>query len=264
MPSKQQTLPEADHSGHRERLRERFRLDGLQGFAPHEALELLLTYAIPRINVNPLAHRLIDHFGSLPAVLEASPQELCQVPGVGERTAAMLALMLPLLRMYEQEKLTPKRQLATYAALVAYCRSLFLGMGDEQFYVLCFDARLRLLGAELIASGMPAAVEASPRAVLRQALRHNAVGAVITHNHPSGSPLPSQEDLDVTREIQRLLAGAEVRLYDHVIIGGQEHFSFQREGLLEVPESMIAFPQTSAAYQAAERPERVLPPKRPK
>ena len=71
MPSKKQEIPEADHAGHRERLRERFRLDGLQGFAPHEALELLLTYAIPRINVNPLAHRLIDHFGGLPGVLEA-------------------------------------------------------------------------------------------------------------------------------------------------------------------------------------------------
>ena len=107
MPSKKQEIPEADHAGHRERLRERFRLDGLQGFAPHEALELLLTYAIPRINVNPLAHRLIDHFGGLPGVLEATPQELCQVNGVGERTAAMLALMLPMMRMYEQESSRP-------------------------------------------------------------------------------------------------------------------------------------------------------------
>ncbi len=261
MPSKKQEIPEADHAGHRERLRERFRLDGLQGFAPHEALELLLTYAIPRINVNPLAHRLIDHFGGLPGVLEATPQELCQVNGVGERTAAMLALMLPMMRMYEQEKLTPKRQLATYADLVAYCRSLFLGMNDEQFYVLCFDARLRLLSAELIATGMPTAVEASPRAVLRQVLRHNAVGAVISHNHPSGSPLPSQEDMDVTAEIKRLLDGAEVRLYDHVIVGGQEHFSFQREGLLETGGGLIAFPQRESTPLAADRPQRVLSPK---
>ncbi len=248
-----------EHVGHRERLRERFRKDGLDGFVPHEALELLLTYAIPRIDVNPLAHRLITHFGSLPAVLEATHEELRQVNGVGERTAAMLSLMLPLLRMYEQEKLTPKRRLTTYADLVAYCRSLFLGVNDEHFYVLCFDARLHLLAEEQIAVGMPVAVEASPRAVLRATMRHNAVGAVISHNHPSGSPQPSQEDLDVTAEIYRLLNGAEVRLYDHVIISGEQHFSFQQEGLMEEGGSISAFPRETTVSLAADHPQRVLP-----
>lgn len=210
----------SEHAGHRNRLRSRYQREGLGGFAPHEVLELLLTYAIPRVDTNPLAHDLIKRFGSLHGVLEAAPVDLCQVPGIGETAATLISMLLPVFRMYEQEKLLPRRRLSTYAELAAYCRTLFLGENCEKFYLLCLDAKLNLIAVSLIASGTPSQVQVMPRLILQTLLRHNAVAAVLTHNHPSGSPEPSNADAEMTLEIQSILNGVGIRLVDHVIISG--------------------------------------------
>lgn len=246
-----------EHDGHRERLRARYEQEGLSGFAPHEVLELLLTYAIPRVNTNPQAHRLIERFGSLHGVLEASQTELEQVEGIGPRASTLITMMVPLLRAYEQEKLLPRRKLATFADLAAFCHTLYLGVNNEQFYVLCFDAKLQLLATSLIASGSPAEVNVMPRLVVQELMRHNAVGAVISHNHPSGSPLPSAEDLAMTREISSILESVGIRLYDHVLIAGSREYSFFAHGLLNGTPSVTPFPEETA--QAADRPQRTLP-----
>lgn len=246
----------ADHSGHRTRLRERFAREGLDHFAPHEALELLLTFAIPRINVNPLAHRLIQRFGSLSAVMEASAEELRQVPGVGEQTATLISALVPLLRLYQREKLAPRQKIGTYEELAAYCRTLFLGVNHERFYLLCFNARLQLLSASLIAEGTPTEVGVLPRLVLQELIRRNAAGAVLTHNHPSGSPFPSGEDVAVTRELLALLEGAGIRLYDHVIVAGQQDYSFFAHHFF-TDDQAAPFQQEPLA---ADRPQRTLKP----
>ena len=242
----------SEHAGHRERLRARFRTEGLAGFAPHEALELLLTFALPRQDTNPLAHALIRQFGSLTAVLEATPEELERTPGVGAYAATLIHLMLPLFRMYEQEKLLPKQQLNTYADLAAYCRSLYLGVTHEQFYLLCFDAQLKLLAACRLSDGTPGQVAVETRTVVRELLRRDALGAVISHNHPSGTPTPSQEDIDLTLEIQRALQGLGIRLYDHVLIAGSRDYSFAAHHLLD--GGPVAFPVAAPAPMAADRP----------
>ena len=241
-----------DHTGHRERLRLRYQREGLDGFAPHEVLELLLTYAIPRIDTNPLAHELIDRFGSLSAVMEASPAELEQVPGIGKQASTLLTMLVPVLRMYEQEKLLPRHQLTTYPDLAAYCRTLFLGSGVEQFYVLCLDAKLSLIAARCLSRGTPAEVSVQPRAVVQELIRHNAVGAVLSHNHPSGSPLPSQADINITREIQKILDSVGIRLYDHVIIAGSKNYSFYSHRMLDGQEA--AAPQPTAELPLAAAP----------
>ena len=210
----------SEHAGHRDRLRKRYEKEGLGGFAPHEVLELLLTYAIPRIDTNPIAHALIRKFGSLHRVLEATPAELQQVEGIGPRAAVLITMLLPVFRMYEQEKLLPQHRLGTYTGLAAYCRTLFLGVSCEQFYVLCFDAKLQLTASVLISSGTPTEVSASPRLIMQELLRHNAACAVLTHNHPSGSPEPSNEDIDLTLELQGILNSVGIRLIDHIIIAG--------------------------------------------
>lgn len=222
-----------EHTGHRERLRSRYHREGLEGFAPHEVLELLLTYAIPRIDTNPLAHALVDRFGSLSAVMEASPAELEQVPGIGKQASTLLNLLLPLFRMYAQEKLLPRRQLDTYANLSAYCHTLYLGANVEMFHVLSLDARLNLLAAHCLSQGTPSEVSIQPRAVLQELMCRNAVAAVICHNHPSGSPEPSQADIDITGEILRILDSVGIRLVDHVIVGGNKDYSFFSNGLLD-------------------------------
>lgn len=223
----------SEHAGHRKRLRARFQREGLNGFAPHEVLELLLTYALPRIDTNPLAHELIKRFGTLSGVLEATPQELEQVPGIGQQASTLLAMLVPLLRMYEQEKLLPRRRLTTYADLRAYCRTLYLGASCEQFYLLCLDARLNLISVRLLFQGTPNQVRVEPRLVAQELLRCGAVGAVISHNHPSGSALPSREDIEITLAIRDTLEKMDIRLYDHVLIAGNQDYSFFTHHLLD-------------------------------
>ena len=245
-----------DHDGHRKRLRARYQREGLAGFAPHEVLELLLTFALPRIDTNGLAHRLVDHFGSLHGVMEASREELEQVDGIGENASTLVSMLLPLMRMYEQEKLLPRRKLSTHADLSAYCRTLYLGVGVEQFYLLCFDARLQLLATRLISDGSPVQVGITPRQIMQELLRCNAVGAVISHNHPSGSAVPSAEDVEVTREIESLLSSVGIRLYDHVLVAGSQTYSFFAHGWMKDARESTPFPQEAIA---ADRPQRTLP-----
>ena len=249
-----------EHAGHRERLRRRFELEGLGGFAPHEALELLLTYAIPRIDTNGLAHALIRRFGSLSAVLEASKEDLTQVEGIGPRAADLLTLMVPLLRMYEQEKLRPLPNLGTYGRLTDYCRTLFLGVGVEQFYVLCLDAKLNLLSAARLSQGTPSEVSVQPRMVVQELIRRNAMGAVLCHNHPSGCVTPSSEDVRITREIQHILESMGMRLYDHIVISGRKDYSFSVHHLLDGGAAFL--PEREADALAADRPLRTLPPRK--
>ena len=138
----------SEHHGHRERLRQRFERDsGMDSFAPHEALELLLTYAIPRKDTNPIAHRLIDHFGSLHAVLEAPADELTAVPEIGQRAAQLIHMLLPLFRLYENDRLRQRQTLDSYRLVRDYCSSLYHGVTVEKFYLLSLDNRLKLLDA---------------------------------------------------------------------------------------------------------------------
>lgn len=253
--------PSSTHDGHRERLRQRYAANKLDDFAPHEVLELLLTYAIPRVDVNPISHALIRRFGSLSSVLEASPEELQQVEGVGARAAALISMMVPLFQQYERSKLTPKCRLDRYDQVMDYCRTLFMGAMDEEFYVITLDAKLNVIAAEKVSRGTPTQVAIAPRVVVREALRRNAVGVVIAHNHPSGAAYPSQEDLDVTRDIQAALDSVEIRLYDHVIIAQNERYSFQRHGVLLEEDTALA-PDEPAQALAADRPQRRLPPRK--
>lgn len=245
------------HDGHRERMRERFFAQGLEGFAPHEALELLLTYAIPRVNTNPIAHDLINHFGSFHRVLEAHPKELMQVKGIGPQAAVFLSMLLPVFKLYQQDMFRPGVKLDIYQQLTAYCSSLFLGATEEQLYVLCFDAQLKLLAAELITRGTPDEILLVPRQVVQALLRHHAVGAVLTHNHPGGSLFPSQEDVNITIRIRDVLEGMGIRLYDHVLIAGEENFSFHRNGYLD--EDRLFMQPAEETDMVAEKPLRKLP-----
>lgn len=221
-----------DHAGHRERLRQRYKKEGLNGFSSHEVLELLLTYAIPRVNTNGPAHLLIERFGSFRAVLEASPEELQQVPGIGPQAAVFLSMLMPVLRRYEQEKTAARARLDVYDALADYCRSLFRGVNDEHCYLLCLDAKMTLTACVCLSRGTPAEVNIHPRMVVSEIVRHNATGVVLCHNHPAGSPEPSQADVDVTAEISKVLSSICVRLYDHVIISGNLDYSFRCHHLL--------------------------------
>ncbi len=220
------------HSGHRARLRKRFLETGLDGFAPHETLELLLTFVIPRRDTNPIAHALLGHFGSLHSVLEASCDDLCQVDGIGESAAVLLKMVLPMARRYQKSKQGEAARLNNPAACKAYARALLMGERCEHFEVIAMDARGRVLGRERVASGDESEAVVSPRKVIGALLRLGAAQAVVAHNHPEGGTEASAGDIALTKQLHCAMAGVNIVLYDHIIIAGAEAASFRECGLI--------------------------------
>ncbi len=213
------------HEGHRQRLRERFRREGLEHFAPHEVLELLLFYTRARGNVNPLAHRLLEVFGSLKGVLEAPVEQLMAVEGVGEETASLLAMTVPLFRRYEMCLCQETQKLKHFRDVESYCRALLTGLRKERFYIICINSQMKVLGQRIIAEGDLSEVLAYPRLVVETALNQNAYGVILCHNHPGGEAVPSIGDVDVTISLEALLAKLGVCLLDHVIVADGKTYS---------------------------------------
>ena len=221
-----------EHAGHRQRMRERFIRQGLEGFAPHEILELLLFYAIPRQNTNPLAHRLIDHFGSLHGVLEAPVEELMKVEGVGESAAVLLSLFFHTARQLEFSREKALELISNRMEAEAHCRRLLNGLKQEHLYAVCLNGQMGVISDVLIAKGTISEVPAYPRLVVEAALRHNAHAVVMCHNHPGGQLVPSQVDVESTYAISHLLAGIGITLADHIIVSNGQTLSMNSEGYL--------------------------------
>lgn len=213
------------HEGHRQRLRERFRREGLDNFQPHEVLELLLFYARARGDVNPLAHALLDTFGSLRGVLEAPVEQLMAVPGVGGETATLIAAMVPMFRRYELCICEERERLRNCAEVKEYCRALLTGLRKERFYVLSVSTQMRVIGQRMVAEGSLSEVPAYPRQVVETALNHNAYGVILCHNHPGGDVRPSKGDIDVTCNLEMVLSRLGIALIDHIIISDGQVYS---------------------------------------
>ena len=220
------------HEGHRQRLRERFAQEGLDGFAAHEILELLLCYAIPQRNVNPLAHELLAHFGSLHGVFEATPEQLQEVGGIGPYASALLRLMIPLGRRIESSRMDQKPRLQNRREAQAYCVNLLSGLRHEHFYLLALDAKMQLLGAAAIGKGSLSEVPAYPRLAVEAAIQYNAHSVIFCHNHPGGSIEPSDADLQATFRLAEVLSGIDVLVLDHMIVAGNQAGSMVQMGYL--------------------------------
>lgn len=221
-----------EHAGHRQRMRERFQAHGLNGFADHEVLELMLFYAIPQRNVNPLAHKLINHFGTLHGVLEAPVADLVKVEGVGEYAATLLSLFSHAARRLEQSRENSGEPILNHRMAEKHALRLLRGLRLEHFYVVCLNGEMRLLADELISRGSIDEVAAYPRLVAEAVLRHNAHSVVLCHNHPGGSPIPSMQDVEVTRELGVMLSKIGVAMADHIIVAGNETLSMASCGLI--------------------------------
>ena len=195
------------HTGHRARLKEEFLARGLEGWSDHKVLELLLCYAIPQGDVNPIAHRLIDTFGDLAGVMDADPNALEQVLGVGAHTALLLKLIPQVCGRYLAETGGVLEHESAERAS-DYARQFypyFTGAVREKFCLLSLDSRYKVLGVDLLGEGELAEVSVNRRRVLEVALAHNARGVVLAHNHVGAYANPSLQDLDTTEDLRKLL-----------------------------------------------------------
>ena len=222
----------AVHDGHRARRKAQFRAHGLDAFADHEALELLLYYAIPRVDTNPVAHRLMERFGSLDGVLAATAEELEQVEGVGEHAATLLSLIVPLVRRAHTTSDRRVTVLGSTAQTGAFFCDCFFGVRGEHLYEACLDAKGKLLQCCKVADGSVDTVNLNLRAIVENALKCSASAVVLSHNHPSGVALPSPDDNATTLMVYDALRTVGVELVDHIIVADNDFVSLRENGLL--------------------------------
>lgn len=217
------------HSGHRDRMRDKFLQQGLEGFQEHEMLELTLFYALPRVNTNEVAHRLLQRFGSLADVLNADYHALRDVKGMGESSAMLLTLIAQLSRQY---RLSARKDLTlnTFDATCAYFKDIYLGEPEEQLRLACLDDRLRLMSCGVVSEGAPSSVPVHMRRLVEYALQQKSELVVLAHNHPNGTAMPSPEDIAATQKIFNVLKSVGIRLVDHIIVAGEQAVSLKEYG----------------------------------
>ncbi len=222
-----------DHKGHRERLKNRFRKTGLNGFEPHNVLELILFYSIPRRDTNLIAHRLINTFGSFDRVLEADYEDLCRVEGVGKNTATLLKLMLESYRYYQQERDREVFVASSTSATKKFAVSCFVGESREVFYLFCLDSSLRLINRVKVSEGGVSSTPLSVRRVVEIATQNKASAVIMAHNHPSGDVMASASDILATKRMFKALEMIDVELLDHIIVAGNRSISLADAGIIQ-------------------------------
>ena len=219
------------HAMHRQRVKKKFQQIGLADHPEHEILEFLLYYCIPYKDTNPLAHDLINRYGSLAGVLDASYYDLLKVPGVGEHTALFLTSLPQVLKYYTMTKWDEAPYFASPEIYGAYAVNLFMDLTKEEFYICCLNAAGRLIKSEKLGSGSLDAVNIYIREAVEIVLRHKAKYVILMHNHPSGNLLPSAQDLMLTQNLWKAFNNLNIDVIDHVIVGGGKYFSFKEQDL---------------------------------
>lgn len=211
------------HDGHRARMRKRFLEQGIDGFAEHEALEMLLYYTNARGDTNKLAHDLINEFGSFARVLDASVTDLQKVKGVGPQTATLLSYMASVIRYYHVSKAEEHGTiLSSVEQCISYMKPFFVGRQNETVYLLCLDAKCKQLACKLLGEGSVNSTAVPIRRIVETALATNATSVVLAHNHPSGLAIPSHEDIATTKVVANALRAVDIILADHLVYADDE------------------------------------------
>lgn len=230
-------LPASAHGaigaeGHRQRMRQRLLKSGPDALADHEMLEMILFIALPRRDTKPVARALLARFHGFAAVLAAPAGELLEIDGLGEAAVAALKLVqAAALRMLKHE-VVARPVLSSWDRLLDYLTASMEHERSEQFRILFLDSRNRLLADEVQSHGTVNHAPAYPREIVRKCLQHNATALILAHNHPSGDPAPSREDVAITEAISRAVETVGVTVHDHIVVGRQRWLSFRQEKLL--------------------------------
>lgn len=217
------------HSGHRQRMKEKFLQNGLDVFEVHEALELLLYYAVPRKDTNPISHKLIDSFGSLAAIFDA-PIDALKECGLSENAAILLKLVPNMCRLYIEDKNDNSRSInpGTVGDRLVH---KFIGRDYEAVVLLLMDAKYKEVFCGIISKGSVNSCELYIRKIIQNATIYNASFAILAHNHPSGLALPSLDDIESTKSVSSALSLIGVKLLDHIVVADDDYISMLQSGL---------------------------------
>jgi DNA repair protein RadC len=205
----------------------------LDSFQDYEVVELLLTYALARVDTKPLAKDLLKGFGSLRGIMEAPVEELKKIQGISEHTALLFKLLKASSERYLRDRLLASENVITSPGdLVTYCQSKMGWLKDEQFRLIYLNTRNQIIEEEVLQEGTVDQTVVYPRKVMERALQLKATALILVHNHPGGSPYPSPEDRDLTRTLAQAARNLQIKVHDHLIIGREGHFSFLENNLL--------------------------------
>ncbi len=216
------------HKGHRERTIKKF-LESADSFSEHEVLEVLLYYAVPRIDTNPLAHRIIQMFGSLDGVFNATAEQLMMVDGVGEKVATQILLVSQIVKRVVGGKNKPEHYLINFARARDYLLKIFRGLQHEKFVILLLNNKYKLLANVEFSNDDLHSVKAEVPDLVKAINIYKPTYAIIAHNHPSGNVLPSDQDDFTTKKLNVLLDLYDVNLFDHIIVSGEKTYSYNQE-----------------------------------
>ena len=223
------------HDGHRLRLKQRFLEEGLDNFNEINVLELLLFYSIPRKDTNEIAHRLLNEFGSLEGVLDANTSDLVKVAGISDNSAVFLSLISAVGRYYLVKKSDIEGPIEYPDQYCAVLAPKFVGRRNEMVYVLCLDAKNKMICCRLVGEGTINSANVSARKIAEIALSVNATTIVLAHNHPSGLAIPSHEDIVATKHVAHALQAMDILLLDHVVVADNEAVSMRSSGSYQLP-----------------------------
>ncbi len=230
-------MTENIHSGHRQRMRQRIMEHGAETLNDHELLEVLLYHCIPRKDTNELGHKLINEYGSLYEVLMADWADLVDKGEVSENTAVFFNLLLETTKRISKGRWKKGAKLESSSDSAEFCVDLLGFERVEVFYVLCLDAGFRVIKACELNRGSALSVNIDARAVTEKAMRYKAAHVILLHNHPGGDTEPSIEDIKLTKKVMEALNTIEVNVLDHIIVSGDEHFSFADNGVFDFIEN---------------------------
>ena len=222
----------ATYIGHRQRIKNKYKKSGVGGWLDYEVLELVLSYVITRKDTKPIAKELITRFKTVNGVLDADSKELKSISGISEHTILFLSLLKDIAILYLKNDLHNKDLLSSSEAVFDYLKASLKGCVDEEFKTLFLNGRNQLIAVETLQTGTVNRSVVYPRKLVERSLYHHAVGVIIAHNHPAGTLKPSKDDCVVTKSIKDALKTVEISLLDHIIIGGNDYFSFNKKGLL--------------------------------
>lgn len=221
---------ETIHGGHRQRLKKRFLEEDLDHFSEHQVLELLLFYCIPRQDTNPIAHALLDHFKSLENVMNAAPAELSKVPGIGESATTFISFLNSFYRYCAAQRSQKDNILLSLNDCANYMKPLFAKLRLETVYLLCLDAKGKVLCCKKVGEGSVNSAAVPIRKIVEMALNAGASTAVLAHNHPSGIAIPSTEDQLTTRQLSAALSSVDITLADHIVVADGDGVSMRQSG----------------------------------